>query len=65
VVAFAQSGPARGKCVPFDAGRSRVRLSAGSYQDLVNWYCSFLTRRTVCGRAVKTLVTLKKKSEKH
>ena len=29
----------------------RVRLSAGSYQDLVNWYCGLLTRRTVCGRA--------------
>jgi len=33
--------------------RSRVRLSAGSYQDLVNWYCSLLTRRTVCGRAAR------------
>jgi len=31
--------------------RSRVRLSAGSYQDLVNCYCSLLARRTVCGRA--------------
>ena len=40
-----------GKCVRFGAGRSRVRLSAGSYQDLVNWCCSLLTRRTVCGRA--------------
>ena len=40
-----------GKCVRFDAGRSRVRLSAGSYQDFVDWYCSLLTRRTVCGRA--------------
>jgi len=39
------------KCVRFGAGRSRVRLSAGSYQDLVNWFCSLLTRRTVCGRA--------------
>jgi len=38
-----------GKC--FGAGRSRVRLLAGSYQGLINWYCSLLTRRTVCGRA--------------
>jgi len=37
-----------GKCVRFGAGRSRVRES---YQDLVNWYCSLLTRRTVCGRS--------------
>ena len=40
-----------GKCVRFGAGRSKVRLLAGSYQDLVNWYCSLITRRTVCGRA--------------
>ena len=40
-----------GKCVRFGAGRSRVRLFAGCYQDLVNWCCSLLTRRTVCGRA--------------
>ena len=32
------------------AGRSRVRLAARSYQDLVNWSCSLLTRCTVCGR---------------
>jgi len=38
-----------GKCVRFGVGWSRV--SAGSYQDLVNWYCSLLTRCTVCGRA--------------
>jgi len=30
---------------------SRVRLSAGSYQDLANWCCNLLTRRAVCGRA--------------
>jgi len=41
----------RGKRVRFGAGRSSIRLSAGSYQDLVNWYCSLLTRRTVYGRA--------------
>ena len=40
-----------GKCGRFGAGRSGVRLSAGSYQDLVNWYCSLLIRRTVWGRA--------------
>ena len=28
-----------------------VRLSAGLYQDLINWYCSLLTWRKVCGRA--------------
>ena len=33
------------------AGRSRIRLSTGSYQDLVTWYCSLLTTLTVCGRA--------------
>ena len=32
------------------AGRSGVRLSAGSYQDLFNWYCILLSRRPVCGR---------------
>jgi len=37
--------------VPFGAGRLGVRLSAESYQDLVNWHISLLTRRTVCGRA--------------
>jgi len=40
-----------GKCVRFGAGRSRVRHWTGTYPDLVNWYCSLLTRRTVCGRA--------------
>jgi len=34
-----------GKCVRFGAGRSIVRLSAGSSQDFVNWYCSLLIRR--------------------
>jgi len=38
-------------CVRFGASRSGVRLSVGSYNDLVNWYYSLLTRRTVCGRA--------------
>jgi len=39
------------KCVRYGAGRSRVRLSAGSYQDLVNWCCSLPTRCTACRRA--------------
>jgi len=46
--------PARGLVVSASASvlvGARVRLSAGSYQDLINWYCSLLTRRTVCGRA--------------
>ena len=38
-----------GKCVRFGAGSSASVL--GSYQDLVNLYCSLLTRRTVYGRA--------------
>ena len=45
----------RGKCVRFGAGKSRVRLSARSYQDLVNWYCGLLTRRTVCGKSCREL----------
>jgi len=40
-----------GKCVCFGVGRSRDRLSAGSYKDLVNWNCSLLTSRTMYGRA--------------
>ena len=45
----------RGKCVRFGAGRSRVRLLSRSYQDLVNWYCGLLTRRTVCGKICREL----------
>jgi len=48
-----------GKCVRFGAGRSRGRLLAGSYQDLVNWYCSLLTRRTVYGRAAELPYTIR------
>jgi len=40
-----------GKCVRFDASRWKVRLTAGSYQDLISCYCSLVTGRTVCGRA--------------
>jgi len=43
---FETSSWSSGKCVRFGAGRP-----AGSYQDLVNWYCSLLSRRTVYGRA--------------
>jgi len=39
------------KCVRFRASTSGVRLSVGSYRNLVNWYCSLLIRRTVCRRA--------------
>jgi len=28
-----------------------LEISAGSYQDLMYWYCCFLTRRTMCRRA--------------
>ena len=45
----------RGKCARFGAGGSRVRLSAGSYQDLVNWYFGLLTRRTVYGKSCREL----------
>ena len=38
----------------FGARRSGVRLLAGSYQDLVNWYCCLLTRRMVYGGAAVT-----------
>jgi len=41
----------------------RVRLSAGSYQDLINWYCSLLTGRTVCGRAAGNTPRTQKQTE--
>jgi len=41
----------------------KVRLSAGSHQDLVNCYCSLLTRRTVCGRAAGNTTGTQKTSE--
>ena len=37
-----------------------VESSAKSYQDLVNWSCSLLTRRTVCGRAARNLPRIQK-----
>jgi len=49
----------------FGADRSRVRLSAGSNQDLVNWYCSLLTRRTVCGRAAGNTLSTQNRSERN
>ena len=48
------------KCVRFGTSRSRVRISAGSYQDLVHWYCSLLTRRTVCRRATGNTIGLER-----
>ena len=47
------SVPARGLVVSASASVlvGREFSSAGSNQDLVNWYCSLLTRRTVYGRA--------------
>jgi len=35
-----------GKC---RSARSGVRFSTGSYQNLKNWCCSLLARRTLCG----------------
>jgi len=40
-----------------------LQLSAGSYQDLINWYCSLLTRRTVCGRAAGNTLRTQKQTE--
>ena len=40
-----------GKCVRIGPGRTKGQLSAGSYQDLLNWYCSLPSRHTVCRRA--------------
>ena len=48
------------KCVRFGAGRSEVRLSAGSYQNLVYWYCSLLTKRALCWRAAGVMYNAKK-----
>jgi len=52
-------------CARFGAGRSRFdsRLSAGSYQDLINWYRSLLIRRTVCGRAAENTFRTQNKPE--
>jgi len=38
-------------------------FSGGSYQDLVNWYRSLLTRRTVCGRAAGNTPRTQKRTE--
>jgi len=49
-----------GRCVDFCDDRWRDCLSSGSCQDLVNWYCSLLSRRTMYGRAAwNTLRTQK------
>jgi len=37
--------------------------SAGFDQDRVNWYCSLLTRRTVCGRAAGNTPRTRKQTE--
>jgi len=51
-------------CFRFGAGRSGIReFSAGSYQDLVNWYCSLFTRRTVCGQAKGSTSRTQKQTE--
>jgi len=50
-----------GKCVRLGAGRSNV-LSPGSYQDLKKWYCSLLSRRTVCRRAAESTSRIQNKS---
>jgi len=52
-----------GKFVRFGASRSRVQLSPRSYQDLVNWYCSLLTRRTVCRKAAGNTPRTQKQTE--
>ena len=49
------------KCVRTCTGGSGVCLCARFQQDLVNWYCSLLTRRTVCGRVARTIQTAKNK----
>jgi len=51
--------------VRFGAVRSRVRPSAGSYQDRVNWYCSLLARRTVCGRAAGNTPRTQEQAERN
>jgi len=38
-------------------------FSAGSYQDLINWYCSLLTRCTVYGRAAGNTSRTQKQTE--
>jgi len=53
-----------GTYVRFGAGRSRIRLLAGSYQDHVNWYCNLLTRRTECGRAAGNTCRTQKTNQK-
>ena len=47
------------KCIRTCAGGSGVCLCARFQQDLVHWYCSLLTRQTVCGRVARTIQTAK------
>jgi len=48
-------GKPGGKWACFAADRSGVRFSGGSYQDLANWNCSPLTRRTLWGGAAEPI----------
>ena len=38
-------------------------FSAGSYQDLVNWHCSLLTRLTMCGRSAGNTIRTQKQAK--
>jgi len=60
-----QMWPSSVQCAsPWSSGKCvRVRLSARSYQDLVNWYCSHLTRHTVCGRTAGNTPRTQKQTE--
>ena len=61
-----KAGPARGLVVSASASvlvGPRVRLSSGSHRDLINWCCSLLTRRTVCGRAAGNTPRTQKQTE--
>jgi len=40
-------------------GRSVVRLSTGSYDDVVDWHCSLPTRCVLCWRAAGTIQNAK------
>ena len=60
---YMTSSSSSGKCIHFGAGWSKVRLSAGSYQDLVKPYCHLLTRRTVCERAAGNTPRTQKQTE--
>jgi len=54
------SRPASGLVINAPAS---VLAGRESYQDLVNWYCSLLTRRTVCGGAAGNTPRTQKQAE--